>query len=102
MLTFDKRHSNVIEKIEELIKTENSVLTMFHKTTYKAETGYENLAKPNYCALSKIYSTHSTPPKKTILSFLSPLKRNNLYIYITKALYLGGIRLFNMTSFYRH
>ena len=37
--TFEKRHSDVIEKIEELIKTENSVLTMFYKSSYKAGTG---------------------------------------------------------------
>lgn len=37
--TFKKRHADVLEKIEELIKTENSVLTMFYETTYKAGTG---------------------------------------------------------------
>lgn len=37
--TFEKRHSDVIEKIEELIKAENSVLTMFYKSSYKAGTG---------------------------------------------------------------
>ena len=36
---FDKRHSDVIEKIEELIKTENSVMTMFIESSYKAGTG---------------------------------------------------------------
>ena len=36
---FDKRHADVIEKIEELIKTENSVMTMFIETSYKAGTG---------------------------------------------------------------
>lgn len=35
---FDKRHANVIEKIEELIKTENSVMTMFIESSYKAES----------------------------------------------------------------
>ena len=35
----DKRHSDVIEKIEELIKTENSVMTMFIESSYKAGTG---------------------------------------------------------------
>ena len=36
---FDKRHSDVLEKIEELIKTENSVMTMFIESSYKAGTG---------------------------------------------------------------
>lgn len=36
---FDKRHADVIEKIEELIKTENSVMTMFIESSYKAGTG---------------------------------------------------------------
>lgn len=37
---FGKRHSDVIEKIEELIKTENSVMTkMFIESNYKAGTG---------------------------------------------------------------
>ncbi|MGL5151138.1 MAG: Rha family transcriptional regulator [Clostridium sp.] len=36
---FGKRHSDVIEKIEELIKTENSVMTMFIESSYKAGTG---------------------------------------------------------------
>ena len=36
---FDKRHVDVIEKIEELIKTENSVMTMFIESSYKAGTG---------------------------------------------------------------
>lgn len=36
---FDKRHSDVLEKIEELIKTEKSVMTMFIESSYKAGTG---------------------------------------------------------------
>lgn len=36
---FGKRHSDVLEKIDELIKTENSVLTMFTASSYKAGTG---------------------------------------------------------------
>lgn len=37
---FEKRHADVIEKIEELIKTENSVMTkMFIESSYKAGTG---------------------------------------------------------------
>lgn len=37
---FEKRHSDVIEKIEEFIKTENSVMTkMFIESSYKAGTG---------------------------------------------------------------
>nr|DAN61005.1 MAG TPA: regulatory protein [Caudoviricetes sp.] len=37
--TFEKRHADVLQKIEELIKTENSVVTMFYETTYKSGTG---------------------------------------------------------------
>ena len=37
---FEKRHADVIEKIEEFIKTENSVMTkMFIESSYKAGTG---------------------------------------------------------------
>lgn len=36
---FGKRHADVIEKIEELIKTENSVMSMFIESSYKAGTG---------------------------------------------------------------
>lgn len=36
---FDKRHSDVLGKIEELIKTEKSVMTMFIESSYKAGTG---------------------------------------------------------------
>ncbi|WP_195251045.1 Rha family transcriptional regulator [Romboutsia sp. 1001713B170207_170306_H8] len=36
---FEKRHSDVIDKIEELIKAENSVMSMFIGSTYKAGTG---------------------------------------------------------------
>lgn len=38
---FEKRHSDVLEKIEELVRTENSVLigNYFIPTTYKAGTG---------------------------------------------------------------
>ena len=36
---FEKRHSDVIEKIQELIKTENSVMSMFIESSYKAGTG---------------------------------------------------------------
>lgn len=37
---FEKRHADVIEKIDELIKTENSVMTkMFIESSYKAGTG---------------------------------------------------------------
>lgn len=36
---FRKRHAHVLEKIEELIKTENSVMTMFIESSYKAGTG---------------------------------------------------------------
>lgn len=36
---FEKRHADVIEKIEEIIKTENSVMTMFIESSYKAGTG---------------------------------------------------------------
>lgn len=37
---FEKRHADVIDKIEELIKTENSVMTkMFIESSYKAGTG---------------------------------------------------------------
>ena len=36
---FEKRHADVIGKIEELIKTENSVMTMFIESSYKAGTG---------------------------------------------------------------
>lgn len=39
-IDFEKRHADVIEKIEELIKTENSVMTkMFIESSYKAGTG---------------------------------------------------------------
>ena len=36
---FEKRHSDVIDKIEELIKAENSVMSMFIGSNYKAGTG---------------------------------------------------------------
>lgn len=36
---FDKRHADVLERIEELIKTEKSVMTMFIESSYKAGTG---------------------------------------------------------------
>lgn len=36
---FGKRHADVIEKIVELIKTENSVMSMFIGSSYKAGTG---------------------------------------------------------------
>jgi Rha family phage regulatory protein len=36
---FGKRHGDVIAKIEELIKTENSVMTMFLEGSYNAGTG---------------------------------------------------------------
>ncbi len=36
---FRKRHAHVLEKIEELIKSENSVKTMFIESSYKAGTG---------------------------------------------------------------
>ena len=37
---FEKRHADVIEKIEEFVKTENSVMTkMFIESSYKAGTG---------------------------------------------------------------
>ena len=36
---YGKRHADVIEKIEELIKTENSVMSMFIESSYKAGTG---------------------------------------------------------------
>lgn len=36
---FEKRHSDVISKIDELIKTENSVMTMFIEDSYTAGTG---------------------------------------------------------------
>lgn len=38
---FEKRHADVLEKIEELIKTEKSVMTMFIESSYKAGTGKE-------------------------------------------------------------
>jgi len=38
---FKKRHADVLEKIEELIKTEKSVMTMFIESSYKAGTGKE-------------------------------------------------------------
>ena len=36
---FRKRHAHVLEKIEELIESENSVKTMFIESSYKAGTG---------------------------------------------------------------
>ena len=36
---FKKRHSDVIEKIQQLIKAEKSVMSMFIKSSYKAGTG---------------------------------------------------------------
>ena len=36
---FKKRHSDVIEKIQQLIKAEKSVMSMFIESSYKAGTG---------------------------------------------------------------
>lgn len=36
---FEKRHADVLERIDELIKTEKSVMTMFIGGTYRAGTG---------------------------------------------------------------
>lgn len=36
---FGKRHANVLQTVDELIKTENSVMTLFIESSYKAGTG---------------------------------------------------------------
>ena len=45
-LNFGKRHADVLENINEILKTENSVLSFFHESHYKVENN--NKSYPEY------------------------------------------------------